>query len=148
MILNRLFSIFILNVFLGVVVITFQSCCNNAYPYEIAAVMVRFEGLNDGDLSRAWVIETERNKPDVQIDSIYYGYLNHTNSYSFLLEFDRSRPNGDYYIYADSVLGRNIITDLVITIEEKKCKADILNYTYRFNGTPKTKQDGEIVISN
>lgn len=148
MILNRLFSICILNVFLGVVVITFQSCCNNAYPFEIAAVMVRFEGLIDDNLSRAWVIETGRNNPDTQIDSIYYGYMNHTNGYSFLLEFDRSGPNGDYYIYADSVSGQNIISEVEISVKEQKCKADILNYTYQFNGTTKTKQDREIVISN
>ena len=146
MILHRLFNSGISIVLLGLMVIYTQSCCNNKYPYEIAAVTVRFEGLNDSDLSRAWVIETERNNPDTQVDSIFYGYLNQTNKYSFLLEFDRSRPNGDYFIYADSVSAQNVITDVEVIVEEHKCKADIVNYTYRFNGTQKSEQDREIVI--
>ena len=146
MILNRLFSTGVSIILLGSILIYTQSCCNNKYPYEIATVTLRFEDLNDTDLSRAWAIETERNNPDAQVDSIFYGYLNESNNYSFLLEFDRSGPNGDYYIYTDSVSAQNVITEVEVIVEEDKCKGDIVNYTYRFNGEQKSKQDKEIVI--
>ncbi len=146
MTLNRLFNTGISIILLTTVLIYTQSCCNNKQPYEIAVVTVRFEDLNDTDLSRVWVIETERNNPDARVDSIFYGYLNQTNKYSFLLEFDRSNPNGDYCIYADSVSTQNVITEVEVIVEEDKCKGDIVNYTYRFNGEQKSKQDKEIII--
>ena len=137
----------ILSIITGLLILSVQSCCNNKSPYEIAAVTVRFEGLNDVDMARAWVIETEQDNPGINIDSVFYGVMNQSNNFSFLLEFNRSALNGDFYIHADSIQGQNVITDVAVTVEERKCKADILDYTYSFNGVPKSEKDREIVIA-
>jgi len=138
----KLFS----GVFILFILFLSSSCCNNKPPEPVAAVKIKFEGLKDSYQSRAWVIETAKGDSSTKIDSVYYGLMHHVVGYSFLLEFRKDEPNGDYYIYADSVRGPNVITEFVLNTDQDKCGNDVITFTYRFNGIFETQKVREITI--
>jgi len=107
---------------------------------------VVFEGINDSYKSKVWVIETEQGKPNAIIDSVYYGALHHITGYSFFLPFRTSGNNGDFYIYADSVRGSNVIRELELWTDEDKCGNQEIFYHYKFNSLFQTQANNRIVI--
>jgi len=123
-----------------------QSCCLSKPPEQVAGVLVVFEGINDADKSKAWVIETAQGNPDEQIDTTYYGALHHLTSYSFFLDFRTTGQNGDYYIYADSVKGINVITEMDLWTDTDKCENEKIYYNYKFNGFLQTQANQRIVV--
>lgn len=133
-------------VLLLIVLFILQSCCMTKQPEQEAGVLVVFEGINDSDQSKAWVIETEQGKPEATIDSVYYGALHHITEYSFFLPFRTIGENGDYYIYADSVRGENVIKEIELWKESDKCGNEEIFYHYKFNGFLQTQSNKRIVV--
>lgn len=124
------------------------SCCNKVAPEPIAAVIIKFEGLTDSDMCNAWIIETVKNDSLTQVDSIFYGELNHIKHFIIELELNKYEDNGDYYIYADSIKTINKITDIDIDINYKGiCDSEEISFSYLFNGALKTNKDEMIIIS-
>lgn len=123
-----------------------QSCCMTKQPEQEAGVIVIVEGINDSDKSKIWVIETEQGNPDVRIDSVYYGPLHHITNYSFFLPFRKSGENGDYYIYADSVRGENVIKEMDLWTDADKCGNEEIFFQYKFNGLFQTQANKRIVV--
>jgi hypothetical protein len=124
------------------------SCCNKVAPEPIAAVIIKFEGLTDSDMCNAWIIETVKNDSLTQVDSIFYGELNHIKHFIIVLELNKYEDNGDYYIYADSIKTINKITDIDIDINYKGiCDSEEISFSYLFNGELKTNKDEMIIIS-
>jgi hypothetical protein len=124
------------------------SCCNKVAPEPIAAVIIKFEGLTDSDMCNAWIIETVKNDSLTQVDSIFYGELNHIMHFIIVLELNKYEDNGDYYIYADSIKTINKITDIDIDINYKGiCDSEEISFSYLFNGELKTNKDEMIIIS-
>jgi len=123
-----------------------QSCCISKQPEQEAGVLVVFEGINDIYKSKVWVIETEQGKPNAILDSVYYGALHHITGYSFFLPFRTSGNNGDFYIYADSVRGSNVIRELELWTDEDKCGNQEIFYHYKFNSLFQTQANTRIVI--
>ncbi|NOX85327.1 MAG: hypothetical protein GXO86_05095 [Chlorobi bacterium] len=138
----RLFSV----VFIFGMLISLWSCCGSKPPDPVPAVTVKFEGLKDSDQSRVWVIETQPGQPETKLDSVYYGLLHHVTDYSFVLEFKKNNANGDYHIYADSVKGPNVITNVVINTETDDCGYEVLTFNYRFNGNYYDQRNYEIRV--
>jgi hypothetical protein len=115
-------------------------------PEQEAGVLVVFEGIDDSYKSKAWVIETEQGKPDAQIDSVFYGALHHITDYSFFLPFRTTGENGDYYIYADSVRGENVIREMDLWTGSDKCGNEEIFYQYKFNSLFQTQDNQRIII--
>lgn len=123
-----------------------QSCCMTKQPEQEAGVLVVFEGINDSDKSKVWVIETEQGNPDAKVDSVYYGALHHITSFSFFLPFRTIGENGDYYIYADSVRGENLIKEMDLWTDTDKCGNEEIFYHYKFNSLFQTQANKRIVV--
>ncbi len=117
-------------------ILSFLSCDKNKDQY--AAVDIKFEGLEDAPLVHAWVIETERNDTSVRLDTVIQTQLHKVNKYTIELEFKTESLNGDYLIYADSIKGVNMITDVIVNKD--------FTFTYLFNGIPKTEKDHYLII--
>ena len=132
----------------SVLLCSVYSCCNKDAPYPIAAVLIKFEGLTDSDISNAWIIETAKNDSSTHLDTIFYGQLSHINNFSILIEFKKYEENGYYYIYADSIKTINKITDIDIDINyEGICESEDISFSYFFNGELKTNKDDMIIIN-
>ncbi len=138
----RLFS----GIAILMILISLGSCCGSKPADPVPAVTVKFEGIKDSDQSRVWVIETLPGQPENKLDSVFYGLLHHVTDYSFILEFKKNGGNGDYHIYADSVKGPNVITDVVINKEEDDCGYEVMTFNYRFNGNYYDQRTHEISI--
>jgi hypothetical protein len=132
----------------SVLLCSIYSCCNKVAPYPIAAVLIKFEGLSNSDMSNAWIIETVKNDSSTHLDTIFYGQLSQVNHFTIELEFEKYEDNGDYYIYADSIKTINKITDIDIDINYKGiCDSEDISFSYLFNGELKTNKDDMIIIN-
>jgi hypothetical protein len=125
-----------INIYL-VVFLNLLVCCKGANKEEqVAGIWITFTGIMDSDLSHAWIIETAKNDTLIHLDTIEYGQLTSIKAYTITLDFKTDRENGEYLIFADSIDGVNIISNV-----EVFSKDEHYEYSFMFNGVQKSSRN-------
>lgn len=122
---------------IAVLAIIMSACCKG--PYPIATLSISYPNLAEKSELKTYI--SDRNDISNIYDTVVFGELNESNSFTYVIEFDENSAN--YILFIDSTSYSDTISEIAYR-RKSDCKETIEDFQYRLNG--ELRSDNKLTI--